>query len=76
MSLDPRALQDTRVNQGRRDLREPKGIGVIRASRVRLGQKVRREIVAHKELRESQPLPNEAKAAGASEQRPPFLQPQ
>ena len=73
---DPRARLGSRANQARRGLREPKGIGVIRAYRVRLGQRVRREIVAQKDLRESQPLPNGAKAAGASEQRPPHLQPQ
>ena len=66
VSPAPRARLDSRANQARRGLREPKGIGVIRAYRVRLGQRVRREIVAHKELRESQPLPNGAKAAGAS----------
>jgi hypothetical protein len=66
VSLDTRARPDSRANQAHRGLREPKGIGVIRAYRVRLGQRVRREIVAHKDLRESQPLPNGAKAAGAS----------
>ena len=53
VSPDPRARLDSRPNQARRGLREPKGIGVIRAYRVRLGQRVRREIVAHKDLRES-----------------------
>ena len=66
VSPGTKARPDSRANQARRGLREPKGIGVIRAYRVRLGQRVRREIVAHKDFRESQPLPNGAKAAGAS----------
>ena len=49
---------DSRANQARKGLREPKGTRVIRASRVRLGQRVRREIVARKDFRESQPLPD------------------
>ena len=52
------ARPDSKANPARRGLREPKGIGVIRAYRVRLGQRVRREIVAHKVLRASQPLPD------------------
>ena len=64
VSPDPRARLDSRATQARRGLRESKGIGVIRAYRVRLGQRVRREIMAHKDLRESQPRPNGAKAAG------------
>ena len=58
VSPDTRARLDPRANPARRGLREPKGIGVIRAYRVRLGQRVTREIAAHKELRESQPLPD------------------
>ena len=51
VSPDTRARLDPRVNPARRGLREPR---------------VRREIAAHKDLRDPLPLPNGGKAAGAS----------
>jgi len=58
VSPDTRARLASRANPARRGLREPKGTRAIRASRARLGQRVRRENVAHKDFRESQPLHN------------------